>query len=339
MICPSARCYQTLLCASLIASALACRGTDHSPPPAAAVEQPPAPPENSKEPQATGALEARRVRAARRLQLSREVAAEDGWNLYETEHYFLATPVDDPLLVEGTKIRLETMYQELSSSFPPGSTEGHRHPPLVRIRPARVDFIAAGGQATSTGFWVPGKKTLELYDGGDESARGLQTWPALQHIVVHEYFGAVLAIEPIPPWLLFGVAAHFEALRFFRTDSGESAFGFPSDSERWRQLAVETAGSAPPPLGRFLEMNRDEFHGLNEFGSSGFRNLIISWSIVTFLKETRPGFLERYVSSLTAGMEPDQCLEQALGGEPISAVDQAWREWIQSRIGRPLGDG
>lgn len=298
--------------------------------------------ESSSRPTAPDAI-AELPSRTRRRELARTLASEPGWNLFESRHYFIATPVDDPLLIDGIKGRLDTQFARLEREFPGPQGAARRTSPLVRVHPDRQAFFDAGGQPGTTSFWVSSEHTLVLYDAGSDEGRKAQTWPALQHIVVHEYFDTVLGITPAPPWLLYGIAAHYEALRFFQVRGGANSFHLPADTERWDQLAQQTAGGAPPPLGRLLAFDREEFHGRNEFGSGGYRNLILAWSFVEFLgddqapPEARADFLRRYLASLLEENDAGEALRAALAGAELAALDLAWRQWIEAKIGRELG--
>ncbi|MFT7668808.1 MAG: hypothetical protein ACI8X5_001507 [Planctomycetota bacterium] len=292
---------------------------------------------------------------ARRQELARKLAAEPGWNLYESPHYFIASNVDDPLLIGGAKNRLEAEYARLVEEFPPAVTSLGQERPLVRIYESHQAFTNAGGQKGTSGFWNAPQNTLVIYDGKNEKGRSQETWSALQHVVVHEYFDKVLGLDPVPAWLLYGVSAQFESLKYLPGISGPGALHFPAESDRWDHLATETAGTYPPPLSRFLRFSRGEFHGINEFGSGGYRNLILAWSFVHFLRdplpdekgsveieadrEWRAGFLAHYVRALEGGNSQEEALQTALGAVELAALDAAWKAWIEAKIGRELGDG
>lgn len=281
-----------------------------------------------------------------RAELAADLASEAGWNLFETPHYFIATPVDQPLLIDGVKSRLEACLASLRTEF--GDLEwSARRTPVLRLHPSRSSFAEAGGQAGTTGFWSSPQLSLVIFDAGTPVDRARVTWPALQHVVVHEYLDSAIGLERTPSWLLYGLASKFEALQLFRTHDGFDALRFPADSTRWSELAKETAGSGPPPLRRFLAFNRDEFRGLNGFGSGGYRNLILAWSFVAFLEEppasgaesdeSRADFLRHYVEALAKGWRAETALDEARGTERLEDLDAAWRQWIEAKTGRGLG--
>jgi|GEM_PF-3577962 len=269
---------------------------------------------------------------ARRLELARALMDEPGWNLYSTGGDFIATPVDDPLLVEGARRRIDAMRDRLARELPPPAGSQRPAPLLLRIHPDRDAFERAGGQRGTTSFWDAERGEAALFDGGSTEERQRISWPALQHILVHEHLGTTVGLEVVPPWLLFGLASDCEALVL-----GADGRLAPPAEGRWRALARETAGAAPPPLARFLAFSREEFEGRNEFGSGAYRNLVLAGSLVAFLREEGPAnLLGRTLTALQDGEEAPAALRAGLDGTPVAELDGAWRSWIEARTGRPL---
>jgi hypothetical protein len=283
-------------------------------------------------PGATNAPIATTSSAARRRELIGALAAEPGWNLYLTQRHYIATPVDDPWLVEGLRRRLDASCALLDAWF--GAPESAEQvPSLVRVYPSRAAYQSTRTPAGSTGVWISAENTLALFDGGDAIARAATTWGTLQHMLVHEYLDRRVGLEAVPPWLLFGLGGYFEALQL----SGEGTLIPASDDTRWNQLREVTAGEGPPPLARLLTFDRDEFLGRNEFGSSAWRNLVLASALVDYLHEEgaagRPGegLLEEALAALVRGETPS-----APRNEELRALEAAWRRWITARTGRAL---
>ena len=281
----------------------------------------------------------------RRLALAQTLAAEPGWNLYESASWFVATPVDDPLLVEGVKLRLEAVRSRLHSELTPRHATAHRAKPLVRIHASRAAFEDAGGQRGTSGFWNGPERTLVVYDAGTDRAE--TTWPALQHVAVHAYLDDELGLENVPPWFLYGVAARYESLvrRELRT-GGLALLQPPPDVERAR-LASAVEDAPPMALGELLAFDRDEFFGAIAYGSGGFRNLVLAHAFVRFLEapeagtspeldQQRAAYLAAAFRALQDGLGADVASRRARGVVPAAELDASWRAWIEAETGAPL---
>jgi hypothetical protein len=286
------------------------------------------------------------MRNARRWQLAHALGNDGGWNLYESGHYFIATPVDNPLLIEGAKRRLEALQTRLQADFPPASLHNTGPSTLLRIMPSLEAFRSAGGQAGTTAYWDRQENTLVCYDAGNDVARAQDTWPGLQHVIVHEYLDRVLGIQEAPKWLLFGLAASYEALRFEATPEG-GRWEAPDPEDLNRALSGAVAASAPMPLARLLGFDSGEFYGTNEFGSGAYRNLVLARAFVVYCQSPteqqdapHPGnFLEKYTDVLARGLGPATALGRALEGSSMAKLNREWRDWIELRTGRKLPPG
>ena len=279
--------------------------------------------------------------AIRRAQLAQTLAREPAWNLYESEHYFLASPLVDPLLIEGAKRRLDALRRQLEQDFPPNGAPA-ASPTLVRILPDRAAFVDWGGQAGSSAFWLSEQQTLVCYDAGDRLERERETWPALQHVLVHEYFGQVLGIREVPPWLLYGVATKYAGLQLKGVGVNEH-WTSPAAATLDDPLREVLAGEGPMPLARLLAFDSQEFLGVNEFGSTAYRNLILAGGFVRFTENTEldqaalpADFLGRYASALQAGRPAAEALSEALQDADLKTIESDWRTWMEARTGRAL---
>ena len=275
------------------------------------------------------------ARDARRLELVARVAADQGWNLYDTGAHFVATPVDDPWLVERARVRLEATAAWLAEHLAPPPPDPARAP-LVRIFADREAYHAAGGAPGTTGFWSSIERCLVLFDAGDAAARAAITWPALQHVFVHAYLDDRVGLDAVPPWLLFGLAGYVEGLE----PDGDGVLAPPLDGDRWTHLRQVTAAEGPPPLGRLFAFDEREFRGENELGSSGWRNLVLSASLFAYLFEEQGSpqatLPQALLEALARGHGAAETLAGLLPEQELQRLEADWRAWIETRIGRGL---
>lgn len=280
---------------------------------------------------------------ARRRALAERLAGElPGWNLYESPCWFLATPVDDPLLVEGARERLEAVRARLHRELPPRRVDAHREKPLARLHASREAYAEAGAPRSSTGYWDPQARELVAYDAG--GARAETTWPALQHMAVHAHLDAELGLAATPPWLLYGVGARYEGLRLRELRSGGRALLPRPANEEGNLLRAALGETAPPPLAELFDPDREAFLATDARGLSAYRRLRLASAFVAFLEDPEPcgdeavdarraGFLARYLSALQDGAGPDAGLERALGPLPPGQFEAAWRSFLEARLG------
>ncbi len=282
---------------------------------------------------------------ARRIALAQSLSSEPGWNLYESASWFVATPIDDPLLVEGVKLRLEAVRSRLHTELAPRHATAHRAKPLVRIHASRAAFENAGGQRGTSGFWNGPERTLVVYDAGADRAE--TTWPPLQHVAVHAYLDDELGLKNVPPWFLYGIAARYESLRRRELRTGGLALLEPPPEVERARLASAVEDAPPMPLGELLAFDRDEFFGANAYGSGGFRNLVLAHAFVRFLEATdagtsaevdrqRAAYLATALRALQDGLGGDVAARRARGVIPAAELDASWRAWIETETGAPL---
>ncbi len=277
------------------------------------------------------------ARDARRRELVARVAAEPDWNLYDTGAHFVATPVDDPWLVERARERLEATAAWLAEHFAPPPPDPTRDP-LVRVFADRETYRASGGAPGTTGFWSSTERSLVIFDAGDAADRAEVTWPALQHVSVHAFLDDRVGLDAVPPWLLFGLAGHVEGLE----PDGDGVLAPPLEGDRWTHLRQVTAAEGPPPLGRLFAFDEREFRGENELGSGGWRNLVLSASLIAYLLEEQPqesaqGALpQALLEALHRGHDASASLEALLPEPDLQRLEADWRAWIETRIGRGL---
>ncbi len=285
-------------------------------------------------------------RNSRRWELANALRNSSGWNLFESQSYFIVSPIDNPLLIEGAKRRLDAMHERLLEDLPPGLVQHASEQALLRFLPDRASFESTGARRGTTAQWVSAENTLVCYDAGSVLQREAHTWPALQHVLVHEHLNSTLGISEVPSWLLYGLAARYESLRFRATPEGGS-WEEPDGTELARALSEAVAGEGPMPLARLLAFNSQEFFGVNEFGSGAYRNLVLAHSFVSFCWDPGKGseerapidFLETFTRSLADGATPARALEHARGSTPLRSIELAWRTWIERATGRPLPSG
>jgi len=281
------------------------------------------------------AQELRHDRDARRSELSAAIALQPGWNLYECEHYFLATPIDDPRLIDGLKRRCDALSRALLETYPPARTAARKLPTdrsVIRVLPSREAFQRAGASPGTTCYWNEERKEIVMFDDTSAGGRGTETWPALQHIVVHEYLSRTLQADDTAAWIKFGIAAHYEGLEL-----GPAGWEAPQEDPRWRELDAQLTAAECVPLERLLRYTTEEFYGANAEDSGGRRNLILAWSLYEYLRTDELRYTPAaripslYLRARSAGSDHARALEAALAEVNLPALEKDWRDWLMQR--------
>jgi len=283
----------------------------------------------------------RLARDARRREIEKELATRRGWELHESEHWFLATTIDEPEIVTEACRRLEAVLARLALEFPPvvpGEGTIPAMEVLVLLFDEESSYHEHGGPPGSSAFYRQETGELVLYD--DRTGGGIEsTWSSLQHIAVHAYLGEQLGFGTEPPqWLLFGTAALYEGMLF---EGGELRVDhFDRKFERLRELAKE---GEPLPLEALLSFDRAEFLGSNAYGSPAYANLVQAWSLIYYLRTghpQRPGWREeyrglprRFVEGWRERGSLEGARERAFEGVDLRGFEASWHGWIEALAG------
>lgn len=276
-------------------------------------------------------------RDASRREHERQLAKWPGWKLHESEHWLLATPLDDPEFVGDALRRLEVVLARLALEFPPDVPgEGTIPAPetLVLLFEKESEYHEYGGPTGSSAYYWQQTGEMVLYD--ERMGGGMRsTWSSLQHITVHEYFCDRLGFGATPPqWLLFGTAGLYEGMLL---EGGELRIDhFDRKLERLRELARE---EALLPLEALLSFDRGEFLGENEYRSPAYANLVQAWALIYYLRTGHPertGWREeyraiprRFVEGWQSSGSLERARERAFEGIDLRALEASWRGWAE----------
>jgi hypothetical protein len=242
------------------------------------------------------------TREQRRFELAQEVASQPGWSLYETEHYFIISAVDDAAFVDELKRRCEGARDLIERDFPhpaaapvPVRTAPH----VLRACKSREQYAAYGGAAGSSGYWSDFHRELVLYDDREGGRRN--TWATLNSIVFMEYASELSDGDVAAPWFLYGHADYYAGFQPTRDGCELEPFDW---RQRLAQVNIRTDGTVP--LEQFVRLHQNDY-----YVDAGNR-YAQGWALIYFLRE---------------GAHSSQSWNPAWNG----ILDAWWRTWIETR--------
>jgi hypothetical protein len=283
--------------------------------------------------------EERLARKRRREELNEKAKSWPGWELFESEHYFVLTEVDDTVFVDEALRRLEAVRKELVREFPPEPRFPERNPfspVVVLLFENAAAYHEYGGPAGSSSYYRASAQEMVFYDTRDDGDSG-EGWSTMQHIAVHAYFDTALDLETAPPWLLYGTAAIYAGM--VHRDGELRLDHFDGKFAELRRFANR---SPRVPLEALLSFDRPAFYGENEFDSPARANLVLAWSLAFYLRtqasddplweDSWSELVSRFILGWQESGTLSGARERGLEGVDLEALDAAWKAWIDRSV-------
>jgi hypothetical protein len=259
------------------------------------------------------------LRETKRAKLQGDVARMPGWELYETENYFVVSNNDDQEFLDELMERLEAIRKVYEEHYPPAlaeelralaaknaeqqpsegdgapaqepRTEAAEADPMERSRTSVVrvcqneaQYHSYGGPSGSAGYWSPVDEELVIYDDKAEGGRR-NTWATLNHEAFHQYCFYFFGSLSPHSWYNEGTGDFYSGYQF----KNERFTLEPFD---WRerliqQLIRDTERAGSPkyvPLNELVRYTQAEYYGQNKRGVDGGDNYATGWSLIYFLR-------------------------------------------------------
>lgn len=308
------------------------------------------------------------LRQKKRAELMAEVASQPGWNLDETEHYFIVSSTDDTQFVREAKDRVEAIRKVLVENFSPDEAKaliqkikaeraanGEQdededkksggqsrvivdpmelaRTSVLRICKDRNEYLSYGAPGSSVGYWHPGHQELVVYD--DKAGRGRNaTWATLSHEAFHQYiFYFYGALSP-HSWYNEGTGDFFGG---FEYRGGK--FRQRADNDNLREVQSMLRDDEFAPLSELVRMSQREYYGNNKYEIGGFSMYSQGWSMVWFLRTGKGqargwnndwnGILATYLETLLVTEDLEEAVDKAFAGVDWDEMTTCWKNYIK----------
>ena len=304
------------------------------------------------------------LRETKRAKLKARTATMPGWEMYETENYFLVSNNDDQDFLEELMVRLEAIRVIYEETYPPslaeelnalaeakgdkkkdgrsqrpGRTASAEVDPMERSRTSVVrvcanedQYHSYGGPPSSAGYWSSGDEELVIYD--DKASGGRRnTWATLNHEAFHQYCFYFFGNLAPHSWYNEGTGDFYSGYQLKNRKFTLKAFD-------WRVQTVKKLIREGKfvPLKDLVRFNQGEYYGSNKYGVSGGENYATGWGLVYFLrtgsknaKNWNPAWdsiLDTYLRVLVETDDLDAAVDQAFAGVDWEEFEDSWAKYI-----------
>ncbi|MDF1798038.1 MAG: hypothetical protein P1V81_02590 [Planctomycetota bacterium] len=304
------------------------------------------------------------VRAKKRRELQDYVRRTPGWELYETENYFIVSHNDDKRFMKELMERLEAIRAVYMVDYPPEkarksgtpesggvaadedgepgedvpvdpefgrTTVGEADPmelartSVVRVCANRDEYHSYGGPGGSAGYWSSWDQELVIYDTRPRS----DTWLVLNHEAFHQfiyYFYGKLAPHS---WYNEGTGDFYSGYQYKHKK-------FVLKEAAWRKAtAAEMIKTGKfVPLEKLVRWSKREYYGDNEYGFGGGELYAQGWSFVYFLRTGKKSckdwnddwdtILDTYLDTLASTSDLDKAVDAAFADVDWEDLQDAW---------------
>lgn len=262
------------------------------------------------------------LRDVKRFELEQKVAANPGWQLFESPNYFVVTSkIDDKQFIDELMERLEAIREVYEEIYPvslvkelrlmakerentggaPPTPQGESAPEaktaatsvdpmemskcsVVRICKDKSEYHSYGGPGGSAGYWSSFHQELVIYD--DQASGGRRnTWATLNHEAFHQY--------------IFYFLGNFAPHSWYNEGNGDFFSGYQISNRKfklrpfdWRlglikeniQKSDKDSETGVVPLREIVRWTQPQYYGDSKYGTDGGDHYAQGWSFVYFLR-------------------------------------------------------
>ena len=288
-----------------------------------------------------------------------------GWELYETENYFIISNNDDREFMKELQERLEairgvyeTMYpfdeaarikvaaakrkaeeakdDEEAEEKPRETTSGYSSRQrsqcsVVRVCKNDVQYREYGGPGGSAGYWASFHEELVIYDDKEGGGRR-NTWAVLNHEAFHQYIFYLYGSLAPHSWYNEGHGDFFSGWQYKHKKFVLKPFD-------WRQRLVQgmVRENKFVPLKEIVRFTQREYYSGSEYDTGPGEHYAQGWSFIWFLRTGRgkaPGWdegwekiLPVYFEALASTEDLEAAVDQAFEGVDFEALTESWKAY------------
>ena len=259
------------------------------------------------------------LRAQKRAELTDYVRRTPGWELYETENYFIISHLNDKKFIEDLKERLEAIRAVYMDDYPPemalkaraaraareakengDDTTGDESGPDVKVTDgeqsttevdpmelARTSIVrVCANEDEYSSYGGPGGSAgywspyhKELVIYWDPSGGGRDTWLVLNHEAFHQFIYYFYGQLSPHSWYNEGTGDFYSGYKYKNRK-------FTLKEAEWRRAtAMEMIKTEEyVPLAEITRYTQSEYYGNNDYGLGGGKLYAQGWSFVYFLR-------------------------------------------------------
>jgi hypothetical protein len=255
------------------------------------------------------------VRAKKRKELKDYVRRTPGWELYETDNYFIISHNNDKPFMKDLMARLEAIREVYMVDYPPEKGRANRpdspdtgeasadedgeageggvklkgfgqsvsaedpmelaRTSVVRVCADQNEYHSYGGPPSSAGYWSSRDQELVIFDTRPRS----DTWLVLNHEAFHQFiFYFYGSISP-HSWYNEGTGDFYSGYKYknkkFQIKESEWRKGTASQMIKKEEYV---------PLKEIVRYTQREYYGNNTYGYGGGLLYAQGWSFVYFLR-------------------------------------------------------
>ena len=307
------------------------------------------------------------LRAQKRAELTDYVRRTPGWELHETENYFIVSHLNDKKFIKDLKERLEAIRAVYMEDYPPevaqkardaraareAADRGEEEPELkvgedeqsatavdpmelartsiVRVCANPDEYHSYGGPPGSAGYWSSYHKELVIY--WDPSGGGRDTWLVLNHEAFHQFIYYFYGQLSPHSWYNEGTGDFYSGYKYKNKK-------FTLKEAEWRRAtAMEMIKTEEyVPLEEITRYTQSEYYGNNDYGLGGGALYAQGWSFVYFLRTGEKNakgwnddwnnILKTYLDVLAETSDLDQAVDVAFDGVDWKEMEECWKRYM-----------
>ncbi|MCZ6596849.1 MAG: hypothetical protein O7B99_04350 [Planctomycetota bacterium] len=301
------------------------------------------------------------VRARKRAKLQDEANRTPGWQLLETENYFIITNSDDDGFIEELMDRVEAIREVYVLDYPPSKARMARRSEddeeagdgesetasaavdpmelsrtsVVRVCANRDDYLGYGAPPSSGGYWSPSAQELVVYNKKQQQGEDA-TWETLSHEAFHQYIFYFYGSLSPHSWYNEGTGDYYGGHEYKRKKFKRAPR--QSRKETIRKLVREERTVS---LEEFVRWTKQQYYGSNSYGLSGFECYGQGWSLIYFLRMGKKvrgwnddwdSILDVYLDTLADTADLDEAVDAAFAGVDWEELESTWLKFCDKQL-------
>jgi hypothetical protein len=306
------------------------------------------------------------LRDRRRAELEKKIATQPGWELYETDSFFVVTSNDDRDFIKELLKRLEAIRGVYEEYYPykkaqailakaraaqesDGEVEDEEEMrtlstidprersrcSVVRVCKDAQEYATYGGPPGSAGYWYSLEEELVIYDDKAQGGRA-NTWITLNHEAFHQYIYYFYGNISPHYWYNEGTGDFYSGYEY-----SHGRFTLKENSWRVRTIQQMIRSEEYAPLEKFVHYTRAEYYerrpGVGPHGLVSGQCYAQGWALIYFMRtgkkkakgwqDSWDSILGTYLEALVVTEDLDEAVALAFAGVDWEEFEKCWKEY------------